>query len=354
MNRVQASSWKALINLSNTACGTSSDEKLRQLPGAPGDTKEPPGAFYGNLVEISMKIIDSRWFTSQTQWEINDFNCFSMEIQWTFSDVHCIPMEMQWKSWVSIEFFPGDELRPWGFTSRRGGSATAGLRPRSVKGKRDGERRNFTDSHWNFMNPHCRFTESHSISLKLHAESPNDQGVSWDFMELHSDFMESHRKSMRSHETSLELHGIPSIIYGISWNYARTSWNPIENLWHVMKLHSNFVEFHRKPMESHQTSLELHGNRLQFYRISWGRIDLAAESDQNIKTPTPGLRKTRGDSMISIDFQWTFYEYAMVSIEFQWKFNRNHAFLLILNKNFMKDRTISLRITTGPAAQKAS
>ena len=39
MNRHRASGSKALINLSNTACGRGSDEKLRQLPGAPGTAR---------------------------------------------------------------------------------------------------------------------------------------------------------------------------------------------------------------------------------------------------------------------------------------------------------------------------
>ena len=67
MNRVQASSTKALLNLSNTACGPGSDEKLPQPPGGPGS---PLGGIRGvgwDLHGISSNFIDSRCFSIDFQ-----------------------------------------------------------------------------------------------------------------------------------------------------------------------------------------------------------------------------------------------------------------------------------------------
>ena len=67
VDRHQASRSKALIILSNTACGPGSDKKLRQLPGAPWDPGVPPGA--------------PPWIFTEFQWKFNG-------MLWIFNENH--------------------------------------------------------------------------------------------------------------------------------------------------------------------------------------------------------------------------------------------------------------------------
>ena len=107
-NHPQASSSKSLINLSNTACGPGSDKKLRQLPGAPGNRRGPPGAFYGywmGFYRKSMKphrgFVGFLWNPTET-WE--GFTENSLKLM----EIHWFAMKIQWQSRISTE-------SQWGF-----------------------------------------------------------------------------------------------------------------------------------------------------------------------------------------------------------------------------------------------
>ena len=95
---MQATSSKGLINLSNTACEPRSDEKLRQLPGAPWDREGPPGGFYGTPMGF-------QWKSTSFHRQINDNQWISIENPSIFivnhgksMDFQCNPIGFRWES----------------------------------------------------------------------------------------------------------------------------------------------------------------------------------------------------------------------------------------------------------------